>query len=511
MSHSKSILVALALLIGVLNFTSARAQSKPNDSYIVSFNEQNPGIVSVSASITLEDTLLKMSRFGPMPDRWSDYVHDLKARNLNGEVLKVEKNDSIDWLIQGIRPSESIEISYELHVKHEDVAWPGGIDGVAFVRPWGVLLSGRSLFIMNGTDKENIEVQFKFPETWKVSVPWKSVEEESYKYVISNYTQLQESLLFAGTHEEVVIPKGNFSLKFVLGGDTILEKKQEYFDNATNVLDYYIELMGGNPIPGPNNELSTAMVILNQSEQVDGEVIGNHLSMFINPDGDMQSQVIGWFLFAHEFFHLWNGKTMRYNDTSSDWFKEGVSNYYTLKALNQTGIVNEEITKMVLNNLFYQRYVNDSGYGKLAPADAASGFDKDNHWGLIYGGGLFAGICIDMEIRKNTENGSSMDDVMRKLYMDFGGKDNLIDPNTLLANFNALGKTDFTPFLNAYIRGSNSAPLHDYLSYAGIRVNYEGGQLTLQHNSEKTKLQKQFWKGFLGEKSDNTEIGRQEE
>ena len=256
--------------------------------------------------------------------------------------------------------------------------------------------------------------------------------------------------------------------------------------------------MGGNPIPAPGNDLSIAMVMLNQSEQVDGEVIGNHLSMFINPEADMQNQTIGWFMFAHEFFHLWNGKTLRFADTSTDWFKEGLSNYYTIKALNQIGVVNEDITKMVLNNLFYQRYLNDPGFGSLAPAGAATPERKDKHWGLVYGGGLFAGVCMDMEIRNNTNNKVSLDDVMRKLYKDFGGKDKLIDIATLNQYLNKFGKTEFEEFINKYVTGTKAAPLEEYLAYAGVNVDTAQGQLTLSHISNKSAQQQMFWERFLG-------------
>ena len=161
-------------------------------------------------------------------------------------------------------------------------------------------------------------------------------------------------------------------------------------------------------------------------------------------------------------------------------------------------MVNEEVSKMIMNNLFYQRYVNDSGYGKLAPAKAASGVVKDNHWGLVYGGGFFAGVCLDMEIRKNTGNKTSLDDVMRKLYLDFGGKDALIDQNTLIRYANKQGNTDFKTFIETYIEGTAAMPLQEYFPHAGMQVNLAEEQLQLSHIPEKTKLQHQIWEGFLG-------------
>lgn len=498
MTFNQSIRFCAVYILANLILMPAVAQNNSNDSYTILFNEQNPMEVEVTATLTLENNELRMSNFGPIPKRWSNYIFNLKASELNGNTLPLKLKDSTHWVVSGANLAETIKISYTLKVTHEDISWPGGIDGVAFTRPWGVFLSGRSLFVLNGTNKKDINVQFKTNANWKISAPWNKVKASENSYVVHNQIQLQEAFVVAGTHEEINIPNGDFNLKFVLTGDSVIKKKQEYIDNAKKVLDYYSSLMGGNPIPGPGNNLSTAMVVLNESEQVDGEVIGNHLSMFINPNGNMQEQTIGWFLFAHEFFHLWNGKTLRFSNTTTDWFKEGVSNYYTLKALNQVGIINEEITKMVLNNLFYQRYVNDSGYKKMAPSAAASGFDKDNHWGLIYGGGLFAGICIDMEIRHQTNNKFSMDSVMRELYTEFGGSPDLIDPKRLLTAFNSYADTDFSTFLASHIQGVTPVPLNEYLVYAGVKVNYSDGNLVLAHAPEKTEQQQQSWNGFLG-------------
>lgn len=485
------------IFFALLSFHFQLVGQSASDTYSIRFEGPESNIVHVTADLSLEDDLLKMSSFGPMPDRWSHYIKNLQATDEKGNAIQIEKQDA-QWRVLNATPGSRVSISYELHVDHENEAWPGGTDGVAFQRPWGIMLSGRSLFVMNGEQKENIRVAVQLPDTWKVSVPWKQPDAGQDAFIVKNQLQLQESLLFAGTHKEVVIPRGDFSLKFVLGGEDILKQEDQYTATAQKVLDYYIQLMGGNPIPAPGNDLSTALVMIHQSENLDGEVIGNHLSMFINPNADMQNQMIGWFMFVHEFFHLWNGKSLRFQDTATDWFKEGVSGYYNLKALNQVGMVNEEVSNMIMNNLFYQRYVNDSGYGTMAPSEAASGFDKDNHWGLVYGGGFFAGICLDMEIRKNTGNKSSLDNVMRRLYKDFGGKDALIDQNTLMEYISDQAKSNFNAFRHNHIEGILPMPLADYLPYAGIEVNQENGQLQLTHKAEKTALEQEICAGFLG-------------
>jgi predicted metalloprotease with PDZ domain len=469
------------------------------DHYQVEFDASNPKVVQVYATLQISNSLLYMSPNGPMPERWPQYIHNLKAGTKDGDAITIIKSDSTQWKLKNTVQGQIIQLKYEVHIDHELIDWPGGIDGVAFVRDWGVMASGRSLFIMNGENKKDLEVTIKTPEGWTVSVPWEAKKATAEIYKVPTQEQLQESFLFAGTHEEVPIVREGFTLKFVLGGDAIVANREQYAQMAGSVLDYYIDLMGGIPQPQPGEEFSQVLVLINQSEQVDGEVIGSHISMLINPKADMQQQLVGWFMFAHEFFHLWNGKTLRFEGTQSDWFKEGLTNYYTLKALHQVGFVNEEGIKMILDHLFYQRYVNDSGYGELAPAKAASGFDKDNHWGIVYGGGLFSGICFDMTIRQRSNNQKSLDDVMQYFYQHFGGTEKTISNEEILSRLNEAGQTDFTTFMEQHIMGPLPVPIADHLTYAGVEVDTSNGHLSLIHQPDKTTLQKNIWAGFLGD------------
>jgi predicted metalloprotease with PDZ domain len=353
--------------------------------------------------------------------------------------------------------------------------------------------------VVNGKDKRDIQVSISIPEGWNLSTAWVPVIGEENTFRVADLDELMESFLFAGTHRETKITRNGFTLKFILGGDAVLREESRYIEVASGVMDYYINLMGGAPRPGPGGELNQSLVIISQSADVDGEVIGNHLSMFMNPSGDPMSQMMGWFMFAHEFFHLWNGKTLRFTTANTDWFKEGVSNYYTIKALHQTGFVSEEEVLAILNNLFYQRYIHDPGFGSLPPSEAANGFDKDNHWGLIYGGGLFAGIAMDMEIRFKTGNRRSLDDLMREFYREYGGTDNTIGQETILTCANRLSAMDFGPFMEAHINGIEPLSLAPYLQRAGAIVDDSNKQLIISNKQDKTALQKAIWAGFLGE------------
>jgi predicted metalloprotease with PDZ domain len=256
--------------------------------------------------------------------------------------------------------------------------------------------------------------------------------------------------------------------------------------------------MGGVPTSQPGSDFKKAIVIINSGEQMDGEVIGNHINMIFNPNGDAQSQIIARFIFAHEFFHLWNGKSIRAADTTEEWFKEGVTSYYTLKALNHVGNINDETYFAVLNNLFYQRYSKDEAYGKSSMRDLADGFNKGKHWGLIYGGGLFVGLCQDISIRKNTGNKKSLDDLMVDYYRNLAGTNNTYTTEDMQKSMTDFSGRSQDGFFKQYVFGAKPVPVVECLSDAGLKARIEDGQLRVTKDPSASAIQKSILKGVLG-------------
>ena len=95
-----------------------------------------------------------------------------------------------------------------------------------------------------------------------------------------------QSMIFAGTHEEISIKRDDFELVFALGGDDIIAQQEDFRKLAEGVMDYYIALMGGVPNPSPDNKFTKSIVIVNSSTLTDGEVIGNNISMLIEKNGN---------------------------------------------------------------------------------------------------------------------------------------------------------------------------------------------------------------------------------
>lgn len=494
----KAVVVLYALSLQTVEAApviTANEQPGSTITYRITMDKSNPKVARVQMSFVPKDSLLYMTQgAGQFPDRWATFVHELKVTDGGGNPITVKDMADAMWMMP-YTPKEEITVSYLVRLDHAEHEWNSGLDGAAYATDWGVFYTARALLIFNGADWKDINVDFVLPEDWKVSTPWMHVAGSKNSYKVFNYNTLMLSMIFAGTHEELSFREGDFELIFALGGEQVLAEKETYQKMATGVLQYYVNLMGGLPNPSPDMTIDKCLVIINEGNSTDGEVIGANISILIEKDGDAMSRMISRFVFAHEFFHLWNGKSFLPDDQETEWFKEGFTNYYTLKALHHIGFLDDASYFGVLNNLFYQRYRTDDGLGKLS---MTRGEEKHAHWGLIYGGGLFVAIAQDISIRKASGNTKSLDDLMRKFYTRYGGTHEHYVIDDVLQTLTDLNGKDQTPFFKQYIRGAQQLPIAEYLSQAGLDARVEEGQLKISEKITTTSLQQQMIHGMLG-------------
>lgn len=466
---------------------SAGALAAVNDSYRLTISADEPKKLRIVADLTVPaSATLAMAPQGgeQFPDRWARFVTGVSAAGKDGAQVEVEALGDAKWRLRAPAGSR-VRFSYTVNLDHERHTWPGGIDGVAFARDWGVFYTGRTYLVLaDAASNRPVDVSFDIPASWRVTAPWLRLSGRRNAFRASNAADLLESIFFAGTHKEFTIARDGFELIFALGGPGIAENEPKYRRLAKGSLDRYIALMGGIPNPPPRRKFARSVVVINNSKDLDGEVIGNHISMVLDPSDGRQTEVFSNFIFAHEFFHLWNGKSINVDSTREDWFKEGVTSYYTLKALVDMGAITRSESLGVVSDLFYKRYAADPSLGKESMRDVATSTRKDKHWGMIYGGGMFAGICQDVAIRRASANRRSLDDLMRSLFRRFGGSERVYTTDDVIREASRLSGKDQTTFFSRYVNGSERVPLEQCFGDAGLDARVENGELKLTERKD---------------------------
>ncbi|AMM52737.1 peptidase M61 [Rufibacter sp. DG15C] len=142
---------------------------------------------------------------------------------------------------------------------------------------------------------------------------------------------------------------------------------------------------------------------------------------------------------CHELFHTWNIKQIRpkemlpYDFTQENYFRtgyvaEGVTTYYGDYLLARSGVFTPDQYFEELNTVL-KRHTADQGEQNLSVADSSFDTWLDGYKpGIpdrkvsIYHKGCIAALVLDIEIRKATNNAQSLDEVMRRMWLEFGQK-----------------------------------------------------------------------------------------
>ncbi len=464
--------------------------------YRVTISAESPrvAVVEIALPKIVEELHMSERGAGQLEDGWAHFVRELSATDADGDELSLEKVGSRSWRLEsGALP---IRVRYVIELAHDlEQDWPGGIDGAAYATDWGVFYTGRALFVVPDGQPDDLRVSFDVPDGWHASTPWDAFDGEGYGFDVGDEISLTESILFVGEHENVMIEKGGFQVLFALGGSSVTARKDEFRATAEETFSYYIDLLGDAPRPPPDETTSRILVVMNEAGVTDGEVIGHHISMLLEPDPGPMAQIFAQFMFPHEFFHLWNGTSIR-REGPEDWFSEGFTNFYTMKALHRSGALDEATYFNVLNGLLYQRYTADEGTGVISMRDAVS--EKDKHWGLIYGGGSFVAICHDVVIRRATENAASLDDLMRIMFDRYGGSAETFTAADVEALVSELSGVDQENFYTQHIYGVEPTPIEACLRDAGFQAEVIDGQLRVSRKRGATRLENSIIEGMLG-------------
>ena len=203
------------------------------------------------------------------PRRWAAFVTDVEVHDEKGQAVPVEAQDDGSWRLSRI-PGGRVTLSYRVNLDHEEHDWSGGIDGAAYKRDWGVFYTARSLFVVNGDDREGITVSFRLPDDWQVTTPWQEADGDTSRFVVPDHDVLATSMFFAGTHKEVPVRHGPFEFLLALGGEDVLAQEDVFVDMSRGILAYYVNLMGDVPRLQSRDSLGKPVVIINQAEVTDG-------------------------------------------------------------------------------------------------------------------------------------------------------------------------------------------------------------------------------------------------
>jgi predicted metalloprotease with PDZ domain len=198
-----------------------------------------------------------------------------------------------------------------------------------------------------------------------------------------------------------------------------------------------------------------------------------------------------WLSFiSHEYFHSYNVKRIRpialgpfdydtENLTSMLWVSEGLSVYYQDLVLVRAGLETRDqyLDKMIAS---VNSFANAPGHHSQSATDSSlttwgtSGVGNDRNTTIsYYNNGSMLGAMLDLEIRNQTRNQRSLDDVMRALYNKYykEKKRGFTDEEFQLECEAAAGGPLTQVF--EYASTTKDVDYAKYFAYAGLNVSFK--------------------------------------
>ncbi|AUD79173.1 peptidase M61 [Kangiella profundi] len=377
---------------------------------------------------------------------FAKHIQWLKAESA-GQSLAVKKLDKARWLVDSCGGDDKpIEVRYQVY------AWDLSVRGAHLDQTHG-FFNGTSVFLaVKGQEEVQYKVNIQPPageafKNWRVATGLQPVDgtkefgfgwyqAENYDELIDCPVEMSDFRLISfdacGVPHYMALTGQHKVDEARLKNDLIkiCEHHIRFFGEPAPVERYiFMTYVLGKGFGGLEHRNSTALHCSREDLPLpsdDPEKVKDSYQTFLD-------------LCSHEYFHTWNVKrikpaeflpydTQNESHTELLWAFEGFTSYYDNLALVQTGIIP---IKQYLLTIAKTITTVQRARGRLIQSVTDSSFDAwtkfykqdenaPNAVVSYYSKGALIALCMDLLIRKLTDNQKSLRDVMVRLWQEFG-------------------------------------------------------------------------------------------
>jgi predicted metalloprotease with PDZ domain len=430
---------------------------------------------------------------------FSRNIIDLSARSTAGEV-RITQQDKSNWTVEGTTDSlntEAITIGYKVYAKDLSVR------GAHLDHSHGYY-NGSSVFLeVVGQSDLPCEILITKPpvvqcQNWQVatSLPFKGktrfefglFEAQDYDELIDHPVEMGEfaciSFEACGVPHDVILTGRYQCDEERLKQDLtkICEHHIRFFGEPAP-MDYYQfqVIVVGDGYGGLEHRASTSLMCARDSLPLPGQTLISEMS-------DKYRDFLG--LCSHEYFHTWNVKRIKpavyqpydlqqevYTDLL--WAFEGITSYYDDLALLRCGLI-DEVAYLELLSQTITRV--ERGLGRTRQSAAESSFntwtkfykqDENAQNAIVsyYAKGCLIALCIDLQMRTQSQSTISLDNVMLQLWQTTRDTGKGVEVDTIQALIGSLVGSEIELGLEDMIYGRTDLPLAQLLLNFGVSFN----------------------------------------
>jgi predicted metalloprotease with PDZ domain len=426
---------------------------------------------------------VKMPAWTPGFYKIMDYARNVlnfRAEDGQGHELAWKKTAKNAWRVQ-LNGSDAATVSYDVYAYAKSVADSYLDDDRAFISPTGVF--------MHPVDRLRRPVTVTVephPSFSRISTGLDPVEARLNQFSAPNFDVLYDCPILAGNQEIV-----SFDVRGIPHRVVIIDPGEFDHEKFTDMLQRMVEAAVSIVDDIPYRHYTFLML----GEGHGGLEHLNSMAVFTKiPDLDDPNDYGRWLGFmAHEFFHLYNVKTIRpialgpfdydkENYTNLLWLSEGGTVYYESLICNRAGLLPR-------NKCLEQFQKSIRGYesipGHRFQSAAGASFDVwlyflrregdvSNTTISYYDKGAALAMLLDLEIRHETKNQRSLDDVMRTLYQRYYKQQNRgFTDQEFRAVCEEIAGCPLPEIFDTYACGTEDIDYAKYLAYAGLEIDTE--------------------------------------
>jgi len=488
-------------------FSQLQGENAPIITYRVAMPQPESHLFEVVLSVqgyALPILDLKMPVWTPgsyLVREYAKHVQDFSAKSGENKLVwrKIAKNH---WQVETSNlDNQTIEIRYrvfagELSVRTNHLDATHGY------------FNGAAIFLrIPGLEAQPMEIEVAMPQAdWQVTTPLPAVAGQINTFIAADFDTLVDSPFEIGTQQVYEFEVLGKAHELAIWGGKSNIAPEKVIADTQKIIEVEAKIFGGLPY-------ERYLFLLHLSAQGNGGLEHKYACSLNYPRfGFRAPDKYNRFmqLVAHEFFHLWNVKRIRpkalevfdydrENYTPSLWFSEGTTSYYDLTIPLRAGIydvktflqnLGKEITRYELTPGRWVQPVSESSLDawiKLYRPEANSNNTQISY----YLKGEMVSLLLDLLIRERHDNQKSLDQVMLKMWQQFGLEEIGFTPQQLQEVITSVAGIDLTDFFAKYIDGTEELPFNQYLEpfglqiasddkepvpYLGIKVNSENGR-----------------------------------
>lgn len=408
-----------------------------------------------------------------------DFVRDVQ--NIQAECqdqpAPLHRVDVNTW--SSDKDCSNLELHYEVYANKDDV-FSAVLDSRHAFLNFALVL-----FYLPSQRSRPVVVQFLLPIGWKL-VTMLNDGPGAGEYQAPNYDRLVDSPVEAGEFRQFDYVQKGATYRTVVDGDEGRNSPDQLIQMLKKITATATDLMQDVPFKRYTFMFFFPKKGSGGMEHRNGTAISISASEVHEGLENLED------ISAHEFYHLWNVKRIRPqglepidyihgNNTSDLWFSEGVTSMYAELVLLRSGLIHtkqfyahlaQEIN--TLRSRPARHFESAEESGREAWLEKYPDYFRPERSISYYNKGELLGYLLDLEIRHSSDNRYSLDDLMRRLNIDFAKRGRFFTDANLESAISQLApRFPVEEFFRDCVDGSGDLDYSRYLNYVALQLKAE--------------------------------------